>query len=504
MSSTEKKVLSELDLFITYFHWLVIDKKFGIDTCLDEKCDKVTYGQIKKEVFDTFKEFASARAIFLKWCYLKGKLEKQQNDLKEVPKSANQERLKLVLEKDRLIESLQSKIQLMEQFCEKVSEKLGILYNPLNQKEKIEEKQSVTKNQKQDKEENLKESKIKNKDNEQQLISLDKKKSNNQTQQIQQSKQKDQGKIQADDNQKSIETPKPQNDKTAKSKSGQKKLHISVQKDKISEINKPTYSQMSSKSQSQASNSNQDQEESDESDSDSNEEEDDDESVRSVKKDKNKPTKKRDEKLQTKKDKSAAAVAKKQPNKNKKALEQAKLPAMMKSQATQKNNKISAQSFGEDIFGETYAGRQAHADENNKTLLFTMLRDYIKWHETHHRFYPGYEQDKQKLMLKSNLSYGYGFAGFCFGGMVINPNFTSKSSFYLRKINVVLWSVMFYAYGRKRTEQHLLNMMLKMNDYFPLEVKRALADKDYRHMALFDWENPGRELFDVSTGKSLS
>jgi len=54
-------------------------------------------------------------------------------------------------------------------------------------------------------------------------------------------------------------------------------------------------------------------------------------------------------------------------------------------------------------------------------------------------------------------------------------------------MNVVLFSMIFYAWGRKKTEQHLLNMMLKMNDYFPLEVKRALATKDYRYMALFDW-----------------
>lgn len=46
--------------------------------------------------------------------------------------------------------------------------------------------------------------------------------------------------------------------------------------------------------------------------------------------------------------------------------------------------------------------------------------------------------------------------------------------------------------------------MLKMHDYFPLEVKRALQSKDYRHLTLFDWENPGRKLFDDVTGKSLS
>ena len=47
-------------------------------------------------------------------------------------------------------------------------------------------------------------------------------------------------------------------------------------------------------------------------------------------------------------------------------------------------------------------------------------------------------------------------------------------------------------------------MMLKMHDYLPLEVKRTLQSKDFRHMAIFDWENPGRRLFDETSGKSLS
>ena len=48
--------------------------------------------------------------------------------------------------------------------------------------------------------------------------------------------------------------------------------------------------------------------------------------------------------------------------------------------------------------------------------------------------------------------------------------------------------------------------MLKMNDYFPLEVKRALRDQDFRHLALFDLEQAAkdRKLFDEKTGKSLS
>ena len=42
-----------------------------------------------------------------------------------------------------------------------------------------------------------------------------------------------------------------------------------------------------------------------------------------------------------------------------------------------------------------------------------------------------------------------------------------------------------------------------MYDYMPFEVRRTLASKDYRYMANFDLERPGRQLFDEKTGKAL-
>ena len=103
-----------------------------------------------------------------------------------------------------------------------------------------------------------------------------------------------------------------------------------------------------------------------------------------------------------------------------------------------------------------------------------MLREYIQWHEKNHRFYEGYEYDKSKLKFFGGMKYVWGFTGFTFAATIINPNFTSKSSFYMRKINLFMWTIIGYAWGRKKQDYHLLNMMLKMNDYFPLEIKRAL------------------------------
>jgi hypothetical protein len=109
------------------------------------------------------------------------------------------------------------------------------------------------------------------------------------------------------------------------------------------------------------------------------------------------------------------------------------------------------------------------------------------------------------MQVLGAAKWGWTLGGVAFAGMVINPNFTSKySAFYLRKFSVVFFGLIGYHWGRKKEDFHLLNMLLKMHDYFPLEVKRAMQTKDYRHLALFDWEKPGRKLFDDVTGKSLS
>ena len=105
---------------------------------------------------------------------------------------------------------------------------------------------------------------------------------------------------------------------------------------------------------------------------------------------------------------------------------------------------------GEDIFGETYAARIARPDPENKYLLMKMLRNYIQWHEANGRFYDGYESDKSYLKFLSASKYAYGLGGFCFAATIINPNFTQRSSFYFRKVNVVLWALIGYAWGRKK------------------------------------------------------
>jgi len=161
-------------------------------------------------------------------------------------------------------------------------------------------------------------------------------------------------------------------------------------------------------------------------------------------------------------------------------------------------------SVGEDIFGESFPAQIARQDDTNRFLFMKLMREYVQWHEQHARFYPGYEADKSKLWYLSWFKYGWASAGVAFAACIVNPNYVSKRGFYLRKFNVLLFGLIGYQWGRKKQDFHLLNMMLKMHDYFPHEVKRALQSKDHRHLALFNWENPGRQLFDEETGKSLS
>ena len=106
---------------------------------------------------------------------------------------------------------------------------------------------------------------------------------------------------------------------------------------------------------------------------------------------------------------------------------------------------------GEDIFGESYTGRIARKDPTNKYLLLKQLQEYVRWHEQNGRFYDEYSYDKKKLRVLGLMKWAWAAGGVCFAGIIVNPNFTSKyGAFYLRKISVVFWGTVFYAYGRKK------------------------------------------------------
>ena len=76
--------------------------------------------------------------------------------------------------------------------------------------------------------------------------------------------------------------------------------------------------------------------------------------------------------------------------------------------------------------------------------------------------------------------------GALFALTVVNPNYVKRRSWYLRKINLGIFGAIGYNFAARYQEDQITMTLLKMNDYLPLEVKRALQDKDFRHLALFD------------------
>ena len=97
-----------------------------------------------------------------------------------------------------------------------------------------------------------------------------------------------------------------------------------------------------------------------------------------------------------------------------------------------------------------------------------------------------------KLNRLKFTSYLGAIGGFTFAATVINPNFIKRRSWYMRKIAIAAWGSIGYNFGRRYYQDHITSTMLRMNDYFPLEVKRALQDKDFRHLGLFNPEEEQR------------
>ena len=66
------------------------------------------------------------------------------------------------------------------------------------------------------------------------------------------------------------------------------------------------------------------------------------------------------------------------------------------------------------------------------------------------------------------------FGGIAFAATIINPNFTQRRSYYVRKLVPAMIGVVAYQWGYRNENVHMTNMLLQMNDYFPLEVRRCM------------------------------
>ena len=132
------------------------------------------------------------------------------------------------------------------------------------------------------------------------------------------------------------------------------------------------------------------------------------------------------------------------------------------------------------------------------------MTEYFQWQRVNNGFHDTFEQDLNRVRFAKYKIGIYSAAGGAFAAAVVNPNFTKRRSWYLRKFNIGFFALIGAAWGKKCTSEATFSLMMKMHDYLPLEVKRTLESKDYRHMATFDYKNPNRQLFDQKTRKSLS
>ena len=167
-------------------------------------------------------------------------------------------------------------------------------------------------------------------------------------------------------------------------------------------------------------------------------------------------------------------------------------------------NGIFLGGMGSDIYGETWTAQVERSDPVNDYLSRKLLREYIKYQLANKGLYEGAEKDFKGLRATSALKFFYAGLGGAFAATIINPNFTKRRSWYVRKFNIGLFGLIAFQYGLRQENEKRFMFMMKCHDYFPLEVKRTLESKDYRYMATFDYKNPNRQLYDPETKKSLS
>ena len=160
--------------------------------------------------------------------------------------------------------------------------------------------------------------------------------------------------------------------------------------------------------------------------------------------------------------------------------------------------------IGSDIFGEHNVARPGRSDRVNDLLRNKYLREYLLWHKENHHFHADFESDVRRMKWLRWQTWIMSGSAVVFAAVFINPNFTQRRSYYMRKIVPFMSGLVAYQYGYRLENIAMTNMLLQMNEYLPLEVKRTMQTKDFRHVATFDYRNPGRQLFDTKTGKSLS
>lgn len=155
---------------------------------------------------------------------------------------------------------------------------------------------------------------------------------------------------------------------------------------------------------------------------------------------------------------------------------------------------------GGDVFGEVGPGRNIPNDPNNTFLRTMYLKEYFQTAASKGALHEDFGKDMMWFQTSFYQKLAYASAGVMFAGVIFNPNYTSRHSFYMRKLTPIFFGMIGWQWGKKKSADQLTNLMLKNYDYYPRAVRRTLETKDHRHMIGFDFD---KVRFDPKTGKCL-
>jgi hypothetical protein len=101
--------------------------------------------------------------------------------------------------------------------------------------------------------------------------------------------------------------------------------------------------------------------------------------------------------------------------------------------------------IGSDIFGERASARLLHTDKANDYLMTMYLTQYFQRARQTGNLHKDFETDLNRLWYADKFYKPlYGLIGVVFAGIIFNPNYTSRHSFYLRKFTPIFFGTLGY------------------------------------------------------------
>lgn len=97
--------------------------------------------------------------------------------------------------------------------------------------------------------------------------------------------------------------------------------------------------------------------------------------------------------------------------------------------------------IGSCVFGEEGTGRTLEPDDVNTALRNKYLAQYLAFASKNGHTHPDFASDVAKLKRLELYTPLYFLMGACFAGIIFNPNYTSRHSFYLRKFTPIFFGV---------------------------------------------------------------